>query len=256
MLGSSPLARGSRRSDRLLLVGRGLIPARAGLTAGARMSLTMGRAHPRSRGAHSSEATRRMRERGSSPFARGSQHGRQEDRRREGLIPARAGLTGRRRRRTRSRGAHPRSRGAHTGFTTGTTASLGSSPLARGSLAAGAPGEAELGLIPARAGLTADRWSGTAAERAHPRSRGAHPARVETTCEPVGSSPLARGSPRPGGWFGAGVGLIPARAGLTSRLWATLPRGRAHPRSRGAHSSASVTIRSSGGSSPLARGSL
>ena len=72
-----------------------------------------------------------------------------------------------------------------------------------------------VGIIPARAGFTADiRWGGSH-HRDHPRSRGVY--HVISTLRPylAGSSPLARGLlirfPRIQGQSG----IIPARAGFT-----------------------------------------
>ena len=71
-----------------------------------------------------------------------------------------------------------------------------------------------------------------------------------------GSSPLARGTHGLYNWLAEVGGLIPARAGNT-----VLPEpghwfAGAHPRSRGEHITASARANSSGGSSPLARGTL
>ena len=130
----------------------------------------------------------------------------------------------------------------------------GSSPLARGP-----PGfldwfNGTLGLIPARAGTTyrCDRvpqgW------RAHPRSRGDHFIKNFNNLAGTGSSPLARGPPtKPAKRLGES-GLIPARAGTTRLRYRWYLPGRAHPRSRGDHSSELNRLSAVTGSSPLARG--
>ena len=172
--GSSPLARGSRVLMNGLQRGRGLIPARAGLTCPGASRCRPWWAHPRSRGAHSPSAAAACTPAGSSPLARGSHPGPRTVRARRGLIPARAGLTpGAATPPARSR-AHPRSRGAHMRATWEALARAGSSPLARGSLAALVPEQGVGGLIPARAGLTAYVGICLVGGRAHPRSRGAH----------------------------------------------------------------------------------
>ena len=76
-----------------------------------------------------------------------------------GIIPARAGFT-----RTGVHdlflsGDHPRSRGVYAVTRSATGVSGGSSPLARGLRVADRRCAAVHGIIPARAGFTADRWS-------------------------------------------------------------------------------------------------
>ncbi len=72
--------------------------------------------------------------------------------------------------------AHPRSRGEHLSPWAEGLSMTGSSPLARGT-----PGLRHLqtrptGLIPARAGNTAEQYLAGGNVRAHPRSRGEHTA--------------------------------------------------------------------------------
>ena len=69
-----------------------------------------------------------------------------------------------------------------------------------------------------------------------------------------GSSPLARGLPHRRLRPAARTGIIPARAGFTSRAyWASRLRAD-HPRSRGVYPSEITRRGTSSGSSPLARG--
>ena len=94
---------------------------------------------------------------------------------------------------------------------------LGSSPLARGTRVLGVLLGCAVGLIPARAGNTGFLYVPRALPRAHPRSRGEH---LENDAMPTGeqgSSPLARGTPLMLIVQQAVTGLIPARAGNTSR---------------------------------------
>ena len=131
--GSSPLARGSQNAFSVRPVCQGLVPARAGLTAwSVLLSVCVG-AHPRSRGAHCPGLRLAGSSLGSSPLARGSQGGINTIYWPSGLIPARAGLTCRRKFRKPRSGAHPRSRGAHEHGTSRMGPQPGSSPLARGS---------------------------------------------------------------------------------------------------------------------------
>ena len=173
------------------------------------------RAHPRSRGEHYGVPSARQEEWGSSPLARGTPADQVGLRRREGLIPARAGNTPLPLKRRISRTAHPRSRGEHWWWIFCGMSRWGSSPLARGTR----PGElgtaARNGLIPARAGNTDRTHHQYGGIWAHPRSRGEHGV---TCCTPgghLGSSPLARGTPFASKQGMQANGLIPARAGNT-----------------------------------------
>ena len=94
------------------------------------------------------------------------------------------------------------------------------------------------------------------ADAAHPRSRGEHRTTHRRLHVGDGSSPLARGTLRMGGYWRGGGRLIPARAGNTGPR---VPRGwplSAHPRSRGEHRVQVPCTRQGSGSSPLARGTL
>ena len=178
------------------------------------------RAHPRSRGEHQNTESSADFQGGSSPLARGArrQHGRINSV--TGLIPARAGSTALLRGCLRPPRAHPRSRGEHMNIRGVMDWLEGSSPLARGALLSFPKVRGVVGLIPARAGSTAEvrRYGGCSG--AHPRSRGEHP--------------KSQAAPRLKGW------LIPARAGSTSILQPSVPGVGAHPRSRGEHSSSNT----------------
>ena len=93
--GSSPLARGTPAVRAGVGLGGGLIPARAGNTGGVRKLPPPGGAHPRSRGEHVIPVLVQIGQAGSSPLARGTQRGVVPGRSIRGLIPARAGNTGR-----------------------------------------------------------------------------------------------------------------------------------------------------------------
>ena len=215
LLGSSPLARGTRVIPESIGLVVGLIPARAGNTAGMRYATARYGAHPRSRGEHRPARHYRRRAPGSSPLARGT-HTRAAARRSPlGLIPARAGNTQYRKRSYRGHGAHPRSRGEHLGIDNTEFFVEGSSPLARGTLTLTGTIKALSGLIPARAGNTV--WGGVTIRtiRAHPRSRGEHLKNPRPHTSSGGSSPLARGTRSVFACSLTRRGLIPARAGNT-----------------------------------------
>ena len=112
--GSSPLARGLRAGADRWVLGRRIIPARAGFT----------RLLPH----------RRLTPVGSSPLARG-------------LLPARLGISG-------SPGIIPARAGFTGGGALSPVIATGSSPLARGLPAAAAASMIDVGIIPARAGFT------------------------------------------------------------------------------------------------------
>ena len=213
--GSSPLARGTQETITFLNSFRGLIPARAGNTGRCSITQPPIRAHPRSRGEHRAKREVSAMITGSSPLARGAPFGLNESHQPCGLIPARAGSTCTHRHKPIAKGAHPRSRGEHSHPRGGERGVQGSSPLARGARVRGAAGIRWWGLIPARAGSTADVSASPDRQRAHPRSRGEHNNEWRLEGALTGSSPLARGAPVSEELEGIFQGLIPARAGST-----------------------------------------
>ncbi len=191
---------------------------------------------------------------GSSPLARGRPGAPSSSTRAPGIIPARAGSTHTYQRMVSSSVDHPRSRGVDKRGGRVPPERPGSSPLARGRRGHGYRGLVEDGIIPARAGSTRLCSWPTTALRDHPRSRGVDkaPAAYRIACG--GSSPLARGRPNRGILPILGIGIIPARAGSTTCLLASLLRDGDHPRSRGVDGPAVGHRGDAGGSSPLARG--
>ena len=235
MTGSSPLARGLRQHHPDDPGGTGIIPARAGFTHNASATPPGKADHPRSRGVYAARGGRTVEIRGSSPLARGllasasgrSQHG--------GIIPARAGFTvdgtqpGTRRR------DHPRSRGVYAAPASKSGAASGSSPLARGLrdlIVRDVDGDR---IIPARAGFTAPQGTSVRCAWDHPRSRGVYPGEHVDALPPRGSSPLARGLPHLQQAGSDRRGIIPARAGFTTRVFYRRTARQDHPRSRGVY---------------------
>ena len=151
-----------------------------------------------------------------------------------GIIPARAGFTSPGPAPWARSRDHPRSRGVYPLSSQRLGGVWGSSPLARGLLAANGVTGYDKRIIPARAGFTS-MLSG----RPTPSS---------------GSSPLARGLPLR--FYGAitDVRIIPARAGFTRRRPWVRSGTSDHPRSRGVYVRAQWTALPPDGSSPLARG--
>ena len=131
---------------------------------------------------------------------------------------------------------------------------MGSSPLARGLLLRPGMSDTLAGIIPARAGFTGRGHGGAPLVEDHPRSRGVYFTIVMASQGDWGSSPLARGLPRPGRVHVRPAGIIPARAGFTLRQRHHRQVPPDHPRSRGVYSLAASGGGSMRGSSPLARG--
>ena len=153
-LGSSPLARGTRRKNTTLEEPLRLIPARAGNTSSVTRSQSSSSAHPRSRGEHYRAIVSSPAKSGSSPLARGTPGTSLKSAGSGRLIPARAGNTIWRIRRLTVSSAHPRSRGEHRIDVAEHGGVTGSSPLARGTLNRLDNPFKDRRLIPARAGNT------------------------------------------------------------------------------------------------------
>ena len=172
--GSSPLARGLPSEPRPGVLRIGIIPARAGFTPSA-CAPSPGRPdHPRSRGVYDRRMFGVPLSVGSSPLARGLPRRHERELSEGGIIPARAGFTGRAGRSRRPLPDHPRSRGVYRLEGALVWNVPGSSPLARGLRA---PRQDVLRggrIIPARAGFTKWVRSGRPLATDHPRSRGVY----------------------------------------------------------------------------------
>ena len=234
--GSSPLARGLQSAISLLVLGHGIIPARAGFTP--------------------SPAEWPARESGSSPLAWGLPRHRTDTIRACRIIPARAGFTWRSFRLGLGCWDHPRSRGVYADRARIAALIGGSSPLARGLRPRHRPGDRGRRIIPARAGFTRDWPRGRHRASDHPRSRGVYVFVVRTRSSDRGSSPLARGLRVDDAQRPPRQGIIPARAGFTTCLTAHKVPLRDHPRSRGVYGGDVRRLQCRVGSSPLARGLL
>ena len=153
-------------------------------------------------------------------------------------------------------GDHPRMRGEHWPSILIPASGTGSSPHARGTLQSGRCGADAIGIIPACAGNTKFLGAVLTPGGDHPRMRGEHGARQIDGISLRGSSPHARGTRKPLPTCVNRTGIIPACAGNTGHLQATVCEERDHPRMRGEHEPwLSVSCRYRG-SSPHARGTL
>ncbi len=198
--GSSPLARGTRAGDDALAPGRRIIPARAGNTRRPHAAPAAAADHPRSRGEHLSTRWMASAVAGSSPLARGTRPREAAAAGGERIIPARAGNTLPRSARPSYFADHPRSRGEHVALLVPAPNSVGSSPLARGTLRIGEAPVVDRRIIPARAGNTPSCRGPSPKSTDHPRSRGEHGTAQDGTAVNCGSSPLARGTLNLGRW--------------------------------------------------------
>ena len=215
IVGSSPLARGLRRTGTGRLSGVRIIPARAGFTT---RPVRFGRCsadHPRSRGVYMTGIRRSRTWGGSSPLARGLHFPSVDSASWVRIIPARAGFTPMGRVPPHDLSDHPRSRGVY--------ADLLLDLLRRG------------GIIPARAGFTFVKIGVAHEFKDHPRSRGVYATTIWTAVMMPGSSPLARGLPPEATDTKVRAGIIPARAGFTGRGGRPSDPRRDHPRSRGVY---------------------
>ena len=152
----------------------GIIPACAGSTHMDNDLNNMGRDHPRMCGEHSFDTVGVTGAVGSSPHVRGAQGRQQHGDSRRGIIPACAGSTGTDVGTPSNKRDHPRMCGEHVPPIRVGGAPSGSSPHVRGALR---PRKIRLhirGIIPACAGSTLRRWTGSVPSRDHPRMCGEH----------------------------------------------------------------------------------
>ena len=134
--GSSPLARGLLHNYTERRAYDRIIPARAGFTIATASRFMLMVDHPRSRGVYIARTAIATASRGSSPLARGLRATDTCTRGSTRIIPARAGFTTNSTRATSTWGDHPRSRGVYSALSGARPWACGSSPLARGLLAA------------------------------------------------------------------------------------------------------------------------
>ena len=111
------------------------------------------------------------------------------------------------------------------------------------------------GIIPAHAGLTGTEFVLRPAGRDHPRACGAHTEPDAPVRASAGSSPRMRGSRIQEIEGEQLAGIIPAHAGLTTRMLGAASARGDHPRACGAHTRTSSRHAREVGSSPRMRGS-
>ena len=231
-----------------------IIPAYAGSTGRRATQPRPKPDHPRIRGEHTPRSTKRPRRRGSSPHTRGAPALRPVHGRRPGIIPAYAGSTKKERMVADEAKDHPRIRGEHSLAPPTDRGSTGSSPHTRGARS-GSPGDTRTpGIIPAYAGSTLSLAVGCALDEDHPRIRGEHIGAGHHHHSAVGSSPHTRGARLGKSRILDACGIIPAYAGSTEECVPHHSLRPDHPRIRGEHAVAAVTVPAYSGSSPHTRG--
>ena len=172
--GSSPHTRGALACGQGMSSRTGIIPAYAGSTCDRAFRRYSSTDHPRIRGEHDRNTATQAMIMGSSPHTRGAPPRNRLTVHREGIIPAYAGSTFR-------SGAflpcctdHPRIRGEHGVDLALHAGQAGSSPHTRGAHARLPAREPLRRIIPAYAGSTRRRRSGSRRVGDHPRIRGEH----------------------------------------------------------------------------------
>ena len=252
--GSSPRVRGKPGRAPPGLVGRRLIPARAGKTASPESSQWLPSAHPRACGENQNGVDVGANRLGSSPRVRGKLTEIVVTTQAERLIPARAGKTVAWAVRNAARAAHPRACGENSRERVDVLVAAGSSPRVRGKPVDDGLHRGRSGLIPACAGKTGVTCWRHPVPGAHPRVCGENRAVSTKSASADGSSPRVRGKPSSGGWCPGAWRLIPACAGKTSSASPRPGAHAAHPRVCGENGGHLLAPPGARGSSPRVRG--
>ena len=234
-IGSSPHARGTRRSRSLLPVTDRIIPACAGNTLRVWNKRGGRTDHPRMRGEHTVRRSSLSSPNGSSPHARGTPMKIRRDEGHVRIIPACAGNTFPPTHSDEPRTDHPRMRGEHLSKDRSRAVRNGSSPHARGTPLEERPACPPLRIIPACAGNTMPIRPRRRSETDHPRMRGEHWSSIMSPTNRSGSSPHARGTLLRELVEIRASRIIPACAGNTHYLEGERSRSTDHPRMRGEH---------------------
>ncbi|SQA23181.1 Domain of uncharacterised function (DUF2825) [Streptomyces griseus] len=208
----------------------------------------------RTRGDHETHDSAERSCSGTPPHARGPRGGCGRPSRGSGSTPARAGTTWRLSNSWGPAGEHPRTRGDHRVDATELVAAAGTPPHARGPPGGGRDHRRRSGNTPARAGTTSGHRVSWRRSGEHPRTRGDHDATDRMPSPTSGTPPHARGPRRRADGHGAAVGNTPARAGTTTRPWASRTECREHPRTRGDHPPPTLPSPCLWGTPPHARG--
>ena len=215
--GSSPPARGTPYKQRMVMLSRRFIPARAGNTLPAPARPFLIPVHPRPRGEHIRYNPVGTQLDGSSPPARGTHFGGVAVAIESRFIPARAGNTESHETYRRPPAVHPRPRGEHASSYVFPMSVPGSSPPARGTRLRRQCAPLSVRFIPARAGNTPTGPVTASHIPVHPRPRGEHYSTHALSGTVAGSSPPARGTHGAAPRTRLPDRFIPARAGNTAK---------------------------------------
>ena len=194
LAGSSPHTRGALLAGLPGSLPPRIIPAYAGSTSVDEPIHITPPDHPRIRGEHADQVAKTKFGKGSSPHTRGALIIFRSIAAFEGIIPAYAGSTRRRRARLAAMPDHPRIRGEHRPVRSWPEGAAGSSPHTRGARGRARVYPISSRIIPAYAGSTWLRYGTQAECRDHPRIRGEHESQVYPVGVNVGSSPHTRGA--------------------------------------------------------------
>ncbi len=172
----------------------------------------------------------------------------------ERIIPAHAGQTDGGYARSVAAADHPRACGANAIADEWDTAAAGSSPRMRGKRWRTPDLGRRWRIIPAHAGQTRSRTSGTRLRPDHPRACGANVGVHLTLAAVGGSSPRMRGKRGQRSYRPVPVRIIPAHAGQTSSMTGHGGGNTDHPRACGANPCGPTMSDHVYGSSPRMRG--
>ena len=191
---------------------------------------------------------------GLSPLARGTLFYMNRTVAQARFIPAGAGNTHNDTAPVSTGAVYPRWRGEHVFQEYYQDNGVGLSPLARGTLISPSSICWQIRFIPAGAGNTGDDQCGQCHGSVYPRWRGEHHSPGLRQAQPVGLSPLARGTRCGSGCRRCRYRFIPAGAGNTPGSIPTRRRPAVYPRWRGEHPILTGRETPATGLSPLARG--
>ena len=170
------------------------------------------------------------------------------------IIPAHAGQTWPRPAPSRRRPDHPRACGANSAMASSAALTCGSSPRMRGKRVEQLSKDDGGRIIPAHAGQTGTRSSGSGPASDHPRACGANLGETGQRLDRTGSSPRMRGKRKAEVLSNALDRIIPAHAGQTARMASSAWLRPDHPRACGANPEHVGVVVAVHGSSPRMRG--
>ena len=231
-----------------------VVPARAGVFPRSPPTSSTQSGRPRPRGGVPTPATAPRNLFVSSPPARGCSWPGRVAHLRVTVVPARAGVFRICRTVAGGLARRPRPRGGVPATVLLRSASLLSSPPARGCSLRSAGRVPGPEVVPARAGVFRTPRGAAATRRSRPRPRGGVPCRIISTYVGATSSPPARGCSDGARAMGRPPAVVPARAGVFRPRGAARPCSRGRPRPRGGVPPGSGSAVDLAVSSPPARG--